>query len=509
MSSPSAVTRLTASSDLISAITLRHGEPQGVFPEILGYKYFHSVVSLADALAQANADIAAHLAAKTMQPPPVDPVLTPVVPPVNYGGVPSNTNVLIDEDAPWIPVGESVYGLPPVGTTRFSRNNLAEDIYFVHVVGAPIPLTPETHYYAVVVWNDEGASVATTTQVVHRVAASPVVVDVTARETEIDITFDQPIRSPTGRDGEGFRITVNGVAAYPDDAVFITDSLLRLTMAGVISDRDAVKANYDATKGDLTNATGSFPLATFTDYVATNTSNHATLQAAVIAFNKIDPEVLTLSFSTPVVSTDYLLGLGFTVNGLIVAPTGVVSGQDPRDLIVTFANSFQYSDVVLLTYDASVGDWASSGYPLKSIRDLEVINASKIGTPNSDYPLSSVVREPLEPKKGSVWARLGIDLNFIDRLLVDRYGPANVDFGGTFGATPENIQGVFLYQDIRSLVTGMLVEKEFSVPGHPDQAAVAATEWLEVVTQRVGLALGILRTQDRHVVLGQRTARQV
>jgi hypothetical protein len=509
MTAPNPVVALYATSDFSSSITLRHREPQGVSPEILGYKYFHSTIGLSDVLAKANADIAAHLAAKSMQPPPADPGTTPAVPPVNYGGVPLNTNVLVDEASPMRDVGTSAYGYPPVAPTRFSRDNLAEDIYFVHVVGAPVPLNPVTHYYAVVVWNDDGASVATTSEVVHRVPSAPGVIDILARETEIDIAFDQPVRSPTGRDGEGFRVTINGVAAYPDDAVFVNPSMLRLTMAGVISDRDTVRVSYDATKGDLTDSTGGHPLATFSDVIATNTSNHATLQAAVVASNKIDPETLTLVFSIPVVATDYLIGLGFTVNGVIVVPTGVTSGQDPRDILVTFANSFQYSDVVLVTYDASVGDWTSNGYPLKTIRDLEAINASKIGTPDSDYPLSSVVREPLEPKKGSVWAKVGIDLNFIDRLLVDRYGPANVDFGGTFGATPENIQGCFLYQDIRSLVTGMLVEKEFLVPGHPDQAAVAAAEWLEVVTQRVGLALGILRTQDRHVVLGQRTARQV
>lgn len=505
---PSAVTGLTAKTDFVNAITLRHSKPQGVTPPILGYKYFHSTVGLSDVIAKAQDDINAHLTALSASPPPLDPVTNPAAPPLNYGGFPLNPGVLVDLASNDLAVGASVYGLPPSGNTQFSRDNLAQDIYFVHAIGAP-PTSPETHWYAVVVWNDDGPSSIVTTEVIHRPASFPAVLDITARETEIDVLFDQPVRSPTGRDGEGFRFRVNGVTAYADDAVFVTPALLRFTMAGTISDRDTVIVSYDDTKGDLTNTPATHDLISFLDVQATNTSNHAALRGVVIAINKIDPEKVTLLFSLPVTSSDFEAGLSFTVNGEPVPFDTAEAGQDPRNIEVCFPNSFAYNDTVLMTYDAAVGDWQSQGYAIDSIIARDVSNASRIGTPDSDYPLSSVVREPLDPRGGSVFAKVGIDLNFIDRLLVNRYGPVSVDTGGTFGAISTNPQGVFVPQDLRRLTTGMEIEKEFRVPGRPDDAAVAAAEWLDTMTERVGLALGILRTQDRNVVLGSRSARQV
>lgn len=337
---------------------------------------------------------------------------------------------------------------------------------------------------------------------------NPVVSGAVAREVEIDVFFDQDVRSPTGRDAEGFTVRVNGVIAFADNAFFVNPTTLRLEMAGVISDRDTVGVVYDSNKGDLTDTAGDYAVLD-ADVLAVNESNHAALRAVVIGLSKIDPERVTIIFSNPVTAVDLAAGLSFTMGGEEVEFDSVVPSGDPRNLEVVFPNSFAYADDLLISYDASVGTWQSQGYPIVSFSELSVSNASRIGTPNSDYPLSSVVREPLEPKSGSVWAKMGIDLNFIDRLLVDRYGPVSLDTGGTFGASETLPQGVFLPQDLRRLTTGMEVAKEFRVQGRPDQAAIAAAEWLEVMTERVGIALGILRTQDRFVVLGQRTARQV
>ena len=506
MAVPTPVTNLTAISDLQNAITLRHDEPDGVSPVIAGYKYFHSAVSLADVLTQAQDDINVHLAAKLVVPPPLDPVATPTVPPANYAG--NSIGALTDEASNDVPVGQSVYGLPPPAPTPMSRDNLAEDIYFVHVVG-PAPATPQTHWYAVVVWNDDGPSAIATVEAVHRQESFPLVDSIIVRETELDVQFDQPVRSPTGRDGEGFTFRVNGVTAYADNAFFVTPSLLRFEMAGTISDRDTVLVSYDETRGDLTNTPATRDVLSFVEVQATNVSNHAALRAAVVALHKIDPQIITLIFSLPVTSADHAVGLSFEVNGEPAPFDTVGPAQDPRNIEVCFPNSFSYGDEILMTYDAGAGDWQSQGYAINSIVELDITNASRIGTPNSDYPLSSVVREPLDPRQGSVFAKVGIDLNFVDRELVSRYGPTRIDCGGTFGATTQNPQGVFLPQDLRALVTGMEIEKEFLVPGQPDQAAVAAAEWQESITERVGLALGILRTQDRFVVLGDRTARQV
>lgn len=495
---------LTALTDYNSVITLRHPGVTAV-PGLKGYKYFVDL-SLAGVLAKANADIAADAAARLANPPPTPPLTAPV--PLGLGGLAANPAVLTDLASDLVGFGAATYGSADL-MVQVSREALAGEITFPFVAG--IPAVPTTYYFAVVAWNEDGASTVVTSSVVHRDTSNPVVISITARETQIDIQFDQPVRSPTGRDGEGFQFEVNGAVRFADDAAFVPGNpdILRFTMGGVIEDGDTVTVTYDQTKGDLTNTPGTLVLLTFTPIFTENQSVHASLAGVVAALDKRFPEKITLLFSRKVTSTNYLTGVSFNANGVEVVPVSAALSGDPRDLEVVFPNAFSSIDVIEMSYNAAVGDWQSDGYPISSIVEREVTNASRIGTVDSAYPLSSVVREPLAAKGGDIIGTVGIDLNFVDRELVDRYGPARVDFGGTFGVTPENPQGVFVPQDLQELNTGMEVSKTFTVPRHPEQAQVAGNEWLQVITERVGIALGILRTMDRNVVLGDRTVRQV
>ena len=102
-----------------------------------------------------------------------------------------------------------------------------------------------------------------------------------------------------------------------------------------------------------------------------------------------------------------------------------------------------------------------------------------------------------------------LDLNSIDQTIVDYYGPFTVDFGGTFGVTVSNPSGVLVAQDLLPLSQGMKVTKTFTVAGHTDWAAAAATDWLTTITTRISLALSSGRVIDQSTVLGTKTVKQV
>jgi hypothetical protein len=229
---------------------------------------------------------------------------------------------------------------------------------------------------------------------------------------------------------------------------------------------------------------------------------------AVIALGAGSPQTLTLVFSTPVAATTYATGLSITVNSVVASPQSILPGGDPRDLVITFASDFSYNDVVVVSYSGALGNWTSNGYALRSFT-VTATNASHIGNPNSLYPLSCVITEPLAPKDGVVWGIVGTDLNYIDRVLIDRYGPVSIDTGGTFGITSTNPSGVFVPQELRALNTGMDIRKPFYVPQDPADAAAAATEWQTTMVTRVGVALGALRAQDQSFSLGVRVPHQV
>ena len=226
---------LTALTDYASVITLSH---PGVTasPALKGYKYFVDF-SLAGVVAKANADIAADAAARLGTPPPTPPTTLPV--PADFGGIAANPEVLTDLASDVVGFGGATYGSMDV-MVQVSREALAGEITFPYVAGAPS--IPVTYYFAVVAWNEDGASAVATASVVHRVASNPAVLTITARETEIDTQFDQPVRSPTGRDGEGFEFMVNGSVRFADDAAFVLGNpdIPRFTMGGGIEDRGCV-----------------------------------------------------------------------------------------------------------------------------------------------------------------------------------------------------------------------------------------------------------------------------
>lgn len=459
MSVPATIPSFVGISDGVGTITLSHGQPTSS-PSLYGYKYFRSNVSLAAVQALATADT----------------------------GLLSPTGLVTDVES------------QVVSGQTFSRLPISPPITFNDIESFG------TYYYAAVAWNSVGGSSYVTATVSHVAASTPTMVSVINTETVISVLFNQTIVSASTNWGVGFTITVNGVVQFTSAVNFSSPSTINFTMVNTIRVGDTVTVAFVNTNSDITNTLGSAKAANFTQ-TSTNNSNCAALLASVIALNPANPQVVSLVFSKAVTASPYLTGLSATVNSTVTAISSVVAAGDPRQLLVTFAGGFKFSDVVVLSYNAGVGNWAS-GYVIPSF-SVTPTNASKIGTPLSNYPLSSVIEYAPVGSNGGTKATIGVQLNSVDIGLVGEYGPVNVDFGGTFGITTPNPSGVMLTQDIRSIYNGLSVTKTFYVLGQPAFGAAAANDWLNQIATRIGTSLAAVRTLDQTISLNALTIVQV
>ncbi len=327
-------------------------------------------------------------------------------------------------------------------------------------------------------------------------------------ETTVSVTFSAAIVSASGQPGLGFTVTKNG-AAWAVTGASAASATVTLTVA-TISQGDLVEVAYNGTTGDLADfATGVDQVATFTATESTNSSEHAALLGVVVGLIAGENNIVTLVWSMPVTSVLGLAtGLTFEVNGVSRSFTSAVAGGDPRQIRVTFPSTFTFDEGITFSYDSVAGDW-TSGVDIVAITDRTVTNASTVGTPTSDYPLSSVIREALTPVNGTVTAIVSLDLNWIDQRCCDRYGPATVDVGGTFGVTVGNPDGLFVAQSLKTLKSGLQIKQSFAATNHSDWAADAAAEWLTTITERIADSLNKVRQVDQSVVLGTQTIAQV
>lgn len=234
------------------------------------------------------------------------------------------------------------------------------------------------------------------------------------------------------------------------------------------------------------------------------------LLLAVCGVDSAHPEKITLVFDVPVSSSAFVDGVSARADGVALTVSSAASGTDSHQVIVTLSGGPAYTAALDISYDASLGDWndGSTG-DVASFTDIPVVNASKVGTADSDYPLSSVIGEKLVAQGGIISGTVSVDLNAIDAQLVLQYEPQYIDFGGTFGVTEDLPAGVMILQDRKPLSDGLVVKKNFYVSGHSDWAAIAADEWETTMKASIGSALATLRTIDASVTLHDRVVTQV
>ena len=467
MSVPNPIPSIALVSDGLTSVTLSHSIPSAS-PTLLGFRYFRSAVSLADVQALAAADVVAG-ALNSSQPGLITDVNIQVIGAQKFSRVP----------------GQAVNGL----------------------VSYADPLGVFTQYwYAAVAWNSAGASTVTTATVLHLQGAQ--VVSASSTDLAVSVLFNQNLVSTTGQPGRGFTVTSNGVPIGITAAVLNPDlRTVVLTCSPRLANGDVILVSFNRLLGDLASQSGAVLPVSFTNQAVTNASVMARLVGATIARRITDPAVITVAF-TAAVAGDPLAGFSFMTNAITIAPTTAVRSVDGRMIRFTFAQAFQFSDEVVLSYSPALGS-LTSGVFLDPISNLPVTNASKVGTPLAEFPLSSVIRQPLVALAGGVTATLLLDLNSTDQSIADQFGPATVDFGGVYGITIVGQPGYSLPSNPVVLAPGVQISAKFFIAGQPQTAAQVATEWVERSTVAINQALGQLRVQAEATLLGGQTVRMV
>ena len=327
--------------------------------------------------------------------------------------------------------------------------------------------------------------------------------------TQVFLAFDQDITRVSGALpwDNGFTLTVNAV---PTVISAVTKVANGIWFDATFTDSDTVALAYAGT--NLVDAlTSTDPVAAF----ATTTAplfwlNGSMLRSAIIA--AATPTTITLSFRDPVASVagNLKAGLSMTINAIPVSlATATVTGTGRTVTIVTTAD-FAYDDDVVVEYDSGTGDWydVEENTPVVDFT-ATVTNASKSGSPASDYPLSTVISNPLSISGNTVTASLSVSLNSIDRELVTRYAPT-FDQGGYYGLPTVNPPtGYFVPGLLLAVRDGQTYSYAFTVVGNTQWASLAARDWLDTMVVRIGQALATVRALDQTITLGSRTITQV
>ncbi len=333
--------------------------------------------------------------------------------------------------------------------------------------------------------------------------AAPTLSSISNTETTITVVFNQTISVPTAQYALGFTILNNGAAITAATAALnggVTGIVYTFTTP--IRQGDTVTVAYSNAGNNVRDFANTTTAASFSATASTNNSALAALLGSTVANTVGNENKIYLTFSSKVVSgTSLATGVAVTVNGGAATVSSVAASGDPRTLIVTLSAAVDYNDVVVLTYTATPGDWTSNSYVVPSF-STTCVNGSTIGFPNTTYPLSLTQIYPLVITANGVLAQVAINLNLVDRLLVSRYAPVQINIGGTFGVTMSNPAGVVVLGALVTINDGYIVNYTFTNPTSTAYAAAAATEWQTTMVSRIGVALGTIRTLDESITIG-------
>jgi len=139
----------------------------------------------------------------------------------------------------------------------------------------------------------------------------------------------------------------------------------------------------------------------------------------------------------------------------------------------------------------------SSESSISDISDTSSLssNSSSSSSLDSDeITRSTLVVEKLTYKDSRVYASVWMDMRYEDSQRIAKYGPALVDFGGTYGNT-------FIAQDVRKVVNNLKITKVF-IEATPALAATYARIWQQTMIDRVNTELWRVRNARKAALEG-------
>lgn len=136
-----------------------------------------------------------------------------------------------------------------------------------------------------------------------------------------------------------------------------------------------------------------------------------------------------------------------------------------------------------LTYDStessSSSDTNSSDSSSSSLSSFSSILDSE------EVTRSTLIVDQIVYKNGRAFASVQMDMRYEDSIHLNKYGPAKVDFGGTYGNS-------YIPEDIRKLVNNLKVTKVF-IEATPREAGLQAKAWQAAMVTRVNAELWKIR----------------
>jgi hypothetical protein len=329
------------------------------------------------------------------------------------------------------------------------------------------------------------------------------------------IIFDIAVTGTPAQELDGFTFTKTPgpVVVSPTFSAFDENAIV-CTLPGVVLPSETLTVDYNNGVGTIVDAATGLDAATsFTGQVAVETYSTPIVRRAQVAATAVNDE-LTVFFGEPIASptNDPLAGFTIEVDNVALDLTGATwaLNDDLTELTINVGSNFAYNDVVDVIYDDVTGDLYSWPSGVVASFTLDAIdNDSTDGLPDSEYPLSSVIAQPLDIVDNVVNCHLGVSLNPIDIQLVARYGPVQVFTGGTYGITVGNPSGITVDGSFVDIIDGAELAQTFNDPCSLTNAVDAGKDWLDQITAKIGIALGEARAKDQSITLGDLTITSV
>ncbi len=186
-----------------------------------------------------------------------------------------------------------------------------------------------------------------------------------------------------------------------------------------------------------------------------------------------------------------------TPSGQVTDPESpVISGSTYTRGNVRGAALFVDNPTIGGVYFYALVAWNSSG--ASAIVVASVVHSS---------PTSSLISQAHFEQNQAI-PEIVVDLCVVDTELLMKYGPLQLDLGGTFGVSTANPSGVFLAQNMVQLAAGQKLTVKLSSTTAAF-AAAAATDWIQQIILRIQTLLTALRATGLSVIIGPRTITQV